>query len=408
MDIPKQVSSLHSIDLLVYPDDCDAYGTVSGPALVRLFERARWEAFVRGPGSEVFDPAVVWPAVRKISLDVHDNLRAGNLVTIDTALTRQDDTTFTLNQVARRAHDGAVVAEGDFVIGCLDPEGDPAPVPDALTRLFGRTSVRPGETRHVTLGGLATAVDVQGEGPAVLFIHGFPLDRTLWRHLIATLNGWQRVAPDLRGMGLSETPDDGYTMAHYADDLVRLLDTLGVDRAVVCGLSMGGYVAFEMLRRYRDRVGALILVNTRAEADDATAMKGRDTMISLVEQDGAAALADVMIPKLLGPSSMAAMPRVVEHVRNMICSSPARGLVGALTAMRQREDSTALLPAIDMPTLVVAGRDDRLIPTSTAKSMAERIPGAQFTLIPEAGHVAPLEQPIAVSRVVGEFLEALP
>jgi 3-oxoadipate enol-lactonase len=402
------VSALNSIDLLVYPDDCDAYGTVSSPALVRLFERARWEAFVRGPGAEVFDPAEVWPALRRATLDVQDSLRAGNLVTIDTALVNQGDTTFTLHQVARRAHDGAVVAEGDFVIACLDPGGDAAPVPRALARLFGsRSSIRPGDTRHLTLGGLATAVDVQGEGPAILFIHGFPLDRTLWRHLIATLTGWQRVAPDLRGMGLSETPDEGYTMAHYADDLVALLDTLHVDRAVVCGLSMGGYVAFEMLRRYRGRIDALILVNTRAEADDATAMKGRDTMISLIEQDGTGALADEMIPKLLGPSSIAAMPRVVEHVRNMICSAPARGLVGALTAMRQREDATALLPTIDFPTLVVAGRDDQLIPMSTARSLAQMIPGAQFTLIPEAGHVAPLEQPIAVSRVVGEFLESL-
>jgi pimeloyl-ACP methyl ester carboxylesterase len=208
-------------------------------------------------------------------------------------------------------------------------------------------------------------------------------------------------------MGLSETPENGYSMADYADDLATLLSALRLEKAVVCGLSMGGYIAFEMLRRHRDRVAGLILINTRAEPDNETAMKGRDNMISLVERDGAGALADLMMPKLLGPSSMAAMPRVVDHVRTMICGTPTKGLVGALKAMREREDSTSLLPTIDVPTLVVGGRDDQLMPVSTARQLARGIPGAQFTLIPEAGHVTPLEQPIALSRVVGEFLESL-
>jgi pimeloyl-ACP methyl ester carboxylesterase len=162
-----------------------------------------------------------------------------------------------------------------------------------------------------------------------------------------------------------------------------------------------------MIRRYRDRVAGLILINTRAESDSAAALQGRDNMISLVERDGASALADVMVPKLLGPSSMAAMPRVVEHVRTMICGTSTSGLIGALKAMREREDSTSLLSTIDVPTLVVGGRDDQLMPVGTARELAGRIPGAQFTLIPEAGHVTPLEQPIALSRVVGEFLESL-
>ena len=402
------MSSLHSIDLLVYPDDCDAYGHVSGPSMLRLFERARWEAFARGPGTEVFESAVVWPAVKKTSLDVHESVRAGSLVTIDTTLTHQGDTTFSLQQTARRAHDGAIVAKADLLIACIDPNGDAVRVPETVSRLFGaRHSIRPGETQRLVLGDVTTAVDIQGEGPAVLFVHGFPLDRTLWRHLIATLTGWKRIAPDLRGMGLSDAPAGGYTMAGYADDLVALLDALRINQAVICGLSMGGYVAFEMFRRHRDRVGALILVNTRAESDDATAIRGRDNMIALVEREGAAALVDVMMAKLLGPSSMAAMPRVVEQVRTMIRGTSTEGLVGALTAMRGRVDSKPLLPTIEVPTLVVAGRDDRLMPASTARALAESIPGAQFTMIPEAGHVAPLEQPIAVGRVVGEFLESL-
>ncbi len=404
------MSSLHSIDLLVNPDDCDAYGHLSGPSLLRLFERARWEAFARGrgPGPDMFEPDKVWPLVRKTTLESYESAVAGNLVTIDTVLTHQGDSTFTLVQTAKRTHDGAIIAQGNFLIACVDGEGERVRVPPAVSQLFGtRPSLRPGETQYLALREVETAVDIQGDGRAILFVHGFPLDRTLWRHLIATLSGWQRIAPDLRGMGLSDAPDDGYTMTDYADDLAALLDALRIEQAVVCGLSMGGYVGFEMFRRHRDRVAALILVNTRAEPDDETANRGRDNMIALVEQDGAGTLADVMIPKLLGPSSMAAMPRVIEHLRTMITASPGRGLIGALTAMRGRQDSTPLLPTIDVPTLVVAGRDDQLIPTSTTQSIANAIPGAQFTLIPEAGHVAPLEQPVAVSRVVGEFLESL-
>jgi pimeloyl-ACP methyl ester carboxylesterase len=402
------VSSLHSIDLVVYPDDCDANGQVGNPALVRLFERARWEAFARGPGLDLFEPGTVWPAVRKTTVDSYESIRAGNLITVDTTLAHQGETTFTLHQTARRATDGVVVAEGDFLIACIDGMGEPVRVPQSVSRAFGtRPSIRPGETQHLALGEVATAVDIQGDGPAILFVHGFPLDRTMWRHVIATLSGWQRIAPDLRGMGLSETPENGYSMADYADDLATLLSALRLEKAVVCGLSMGGYIAFEMFRRYRDRVAGLILINTRAEPDNETAMKGRDNMISLVERDGASALADLMMPKLLGPSSMAAMPRVVDHVRTMICGTPTKGLVGALKAMREREDSTSLLPTIDVPTLVVGGRDDQLMPVSTARQLASGIHGAQFTLIPEAGHVIPLEQPIALSRVVGEFLESL-
>ncbi len=402
------MSSLHSIDLVVYPDDCDANGQVGGPALVRLFERARWEAFARGPGLDLFEPGTVWPAVRKTTLDSHEGIRAGTLITVDTTLTHQGDTTFTLHQAARRATDGAVVAEGEFVIACIDGRGVSVRVPQSVSRLFGtKPSVRPGETQHLALGDVATAVDIQGDGPAILFVHGFPLDRTMWRHLNATLTGWQRIAPDLRGMGLSATPENGYSMASYADDLVALLSALRLEKAVVCGMSMGGYVAFEMFRRYRDRVAGLILINTRAERDSTAAMQGRDNMISLVERDGASALADVLVPKLLGPSSMAAMPRVVEHVRTMICGTSTNGLIGALKAMRERQDSTSLLPTIDVPTLVVGGRDDQLMPVGTARELAGGIPGAQFTLIPEAGHVTPLEQPIALSRVVGEFLESL-
>ncbi len=261
--------------------------------------------------------------------------------------------------------------------------------------------------RH-DLGDVSLAVDARGDGPALLLVHGFPLDHSLWAHQVATLARWRRIAPDLRGAGASDAPDGGYSMTVYADDLVRLLDALHIERAVVAGLSMGGYIAFEMLRRHRARVMGLILVDTRADADSAEARQGRDTMIEVARTQGAAAVAERMVPRLLGRSSQQTQPHVVEQVRAMVGRTPVPGIVGALGAMRERPDSTPLLSTIDVPTLVVVGAEDEVTPPPAARAMASAIPAAAMTTIPGAGHLAPLEAPTAVTRVIAEFLEALP
>ncbi|HLB38009.1 MAG TPA: alpha/beta fold hydrolase [Gemmatimonadales bacterium] len=269
-----------------------------------------------------------------------------------------------------------------------------------------RPSVRASGTQHLAVRGLALARDVQGDGHPILFIHGFPFDRTMWRPLMATLTGWRRIAPDLRGLGLSDVPES-YSMADYADDLAALMDALHVPQAVVCGLSMGGYVAFELLRRHSARVRALILTATRAEADDEAGKQRRGDMIALVERQGPAVLAEVLLPQLLAPANLTAMPHVTEHLRTMIAGSPVKGVVGALRAMRDRADATPLLRKIEVPTLVIAGRDDQLIPPAASRQLADAIPGALFTLIPDAGHLCPLEQPVTTTKVIAEFLEGI-
>ncbi len=271
-----------------------------------------------------------------------------------------------------------------------------------------RDGVKGERSRRLILGlrGISTAVDIQGDGPAILFVHGFPMDRTLWHHQMAAMRGWRRIAPDLRGMGLTEVADR-YSMAEYADDMASLMDALGASQAIVCGLSMGGYIAFEILRRHRKRVRALILSNTRAGADTGEGRANRDAMIDTVRVDGPAAVAETLIPKLLGPSSLEAMPKVVGHLRTMISNTPTAGVIGALEAMRDRSDSTELCKKIDVPTLVIAGANDQIVSPAEAGEMADLIPGAQFAIIPEAGHLAPLEQPVACNRVIGEFVESL-
>lgn len=257
------------------------------------------------------------------------------------------------------------------------------------------------------LGEVTLSVEVRGDGPALLFLHGFPLDRTIFRHQVATLAGWRRIAPDLRGMGASDAPEGGYSMAAYADDMARLLDRLGVQRAVVAGLSLGGYVVFELLRRHRSRVAGLVLCDTKAAADTPEGRQGRDDMIALAGRAGAAAVAERMLPKLLGRSTHGAQPLLVGEVRAMIQRTPVAGIVGALRAMKERPDSTPLLADIDVPTLVISGDEDELIPAAAARELAGAVPGATLTLIRGAGHVPTLEEPTAVSRVVAEFLEAV-
>jgi len=187
---------------------------------------------------------------------------------------------------------------------------------------------------------------------------------------------------------------------------VRLLDKLHVGKAVVAGLSLGGYVAFELLRHHKDRVSGLILCDTRAEADSPEGKRGRDENVALVQTRGVEALAERMLPLLLGRTTQQTQPQLVHEVRDMIVRTPPAGIIGALTAMRDRPDSSGMLASIDVPTLVVVGQEDEITPVAVARKMTDAIPGAVLTTIASAGHVVPVEAPTAVSRVMAEFLEA--
>ncbi|HMA41754.1 MAG TPA: alpha/beta fold hydrolase [Gemmatimonadales bacterium] len=260
---------------------------------------------------------------------------------------------------------------------------------------------------RVTGAGATLAVHVRGEGPPVLFVHGFPLNHTMWHHQLTALDGWRCIAPDLRGAGDSDVPSGDYTMGRYADDLRAACDALDVADAVCCGFSMGGYVLFEFLRRYRSRVRALVLCDTRPEADTVEGKRARDENAALVEHDGIGAVADRVVPKLFGATTRAVRPELVEQVREMTLRQPAAGVIGALRAMRDRPDSTVLLSGITVPTLVVHGAEDEVAPPAIARAMAARIPGARYVEMGRAGHLAPLEQPERVTRALQEFLEEL-
>jgi 3-oxoadipate enol-lactonase len=197
-------------------------------------------------------------------------------------------------------------------------------------------------------------------------------------------------------------------MALYAADLAAVLDALGVDQVVLCGLSMGGYVAFEFLRQWRSRVRGLVLMDTRAEADAPEVRRARDAAAATARERGTAAVTDAMLPKMLSPSTLTGRPEVVERVRSLMASTPVAGLVGALGAMRDRASSESLLASLaGIPTLIIVGAQDILTPPDHARAMAEAIPGAQLAIIPGAGHLPPVEQPEATTESLREFLRSL-
>ena len=243
----------------------------------------------------------------------------------------------------------------------------------------------------------------------VLFIHGFPFDSAMWRHQIAALSRWERVVPDLWGAGLVNIPAAAgpFSLADQATRLVGMLDDLQVDQVVVCSQSMGGYITFELLRAFPARVRSAILCSTKATADTPEAKRGRDTMAAKAEREGTGAIAAELVPRLLARVTRERQPAVVHEVTTMIERQPVYGMVVTLRALRDRPDSTPLLGQIRIPILVVAGDEDQITPAEGMKEMARAIPGAEFTVIPGSGHLAPLEHPQAVNDAVNTFLAQL-
>ena len=400
------MTALPAVDLTIYSYECDALGHLNHAAVLTLFERARWESLARGPGMDLFHRNGVIPVVRKASVEYLAPAFPGDILRIEMTVVHRGTTSWTIRHSATRIADDVRIAEGDIVLVCVDRAGRPTPPPEEVTRFLGPRSASAHPPRPVSVNGTLFPVDVRGEGAAVLFVHGFPLDRTMWRHQLASFSRWKRITPDLRGVGETAAASEE-SIGRYADDLVAVLDALGVRQAVMCGLSMGGYIVFELLRRYPERVRAVVLCDTRAEADSAEARRNRDELAALAVSEGPGAVAERLIPKLLAGATLADQPEVVTQCREMAGRYSVAGMTGALRAMRERPDSTPMLAKIAVPALVVVGAEDKISPPAVAQAMAKAIPGGRCAVIPGAGHVAPLEQPLATSRVLTDFLEAL-
>jgi len=219
--------------------------------------------------------------------------------------------------------------------------------------------------------------------------------------------GFRQIAPDLRGFGASTLGSEPATMARYADDLVGLLDALNIELAVVCGLSMGGYVAFDLVHRYPERVSGLVLMDTRAEADSSEGRRGRDEMARLVKREGMGAVAERLIPKLMAPKATRRRSAAARHLWRMILAAPPQGILAALRAMQVRSDASAWLPSIRVPTLVIGGEGDQLTPPEVLMGVARQISGADCAIIPRAGHVPPIERPRITRALLRRFLQGM-
>ncbi|MHB1312491.1 MAG: alpha/beta fold hydrolase [Gemmatimonadaceae bacterium] len=255
--------------------------------------------------------------------------------------------------------------------------------------------------------GHAIGYDDVGQGIPVLFLHGFPHNRSLWSPQLGALAADARtIAMDLRGFGES-APCASYSVDDYADDAAALLAELGIDRAVIAGLSMGGYAAFAFWRRHRDMVRALVLCDTRPGADGDEARAARRVMQEQAQERGSLAIADQMIPGMVGATTRAKHPELVDELHRMMSLAPVAGVVGALDALMGRPDSTATLATIDVPTLILCGDEDVLTPVKESRAMHLAIAGSRLEIITGAGHASNAERPAAFNHVLSEFLVSL-
>jgi 3-oxoadipate enol-lactonase len=258
------------------------------------------------------------------------------------------------------------------------------------------------------IAGAELNYDVSGAGPAVLFLHAFPLDLRMWDAQAAALAPTRTVVRfDCRGFGGSAPADAALSMERIADDGAALLDTLGISQATVAGCSMGGYAAFAMVRRHADRIRALVLEDTRAVADSAEARTTRALQAETILKQGAAAAVEAFLPKLLGKTTHAERPHVVAWVRETILAASPRGIADALAGLASRADSTPTLREVRVPTLILCGSEDVITPPADSQAMQRAIPGSRLEVIPRAGHLANLEDPAAFGAALSGFLASL-
>ncbi|MCB9851047.1 MAG: alpha/beta fold hydrolase [Phycisphaerales bacterium] len=261
----------------------------------------------------------------------------------------------------------------------------------------------------VRLDDVELAVTVRGKGRPLLFVHGFPLSRRMWDAQVdAFAATHQVIAPDLRGFGESGVNDKPQTMESYADDLADVLNALGISqRVVLCGLSMGGYIAFAFCHKYASRLAGLVLADTRAIGDSEQAAKDRVAMAERVLAEGPMPVVEGMVGKLFGPQTYASKPELVESVRQMMLGSSPVGMSAAMRAMAVRRNWTGELKNMTTPALVVVGSGDVISPPAEMREIAEGLPHCEYVELTTAGHMSPMEEPAGFNRALAAFCDRL-
>jgi pimeloyl-ACP methyl ester carboxylesterase len=250
--------------------------------------------------------------------------------------------------------------------------------------------------------------EIRGNGPPVVLLHPFPCHREFWNPIAPALSSRYRlIAPDLRGHGDSELGEGPALMAKHAQDVASVMDAAGAGKAVLVGCSIGGYVLFEFWRRFRPRVSALVICNSRPQPDSTEARANRLKVASEVLELGAEQFFQTMIPKLMGRTTLSTRPDLVDGAHRMMQKMSPIDISLVQRGMAERPDSVGDLKTISVPTLIVTGEEDILSTLADGELMRQSIAGSQLKVIPKAGHYAPWEQPEAVGPVLRQFLDSV-
>lgn len=246
------------------------------------------------------------------------------------------------------------------------------------------------------------------QGMPVVFIHGFPFSHAMWEpQMMALPNDVRAVSYDVRGHGQSDPGDGQYTIELFVDDLIGLLDELAIRQAVICGLSMGGYIALRAVERHPDRVRALVLCNTRSEADPNEARIKRAGQMKSVKQTGSKPFAEGFVKAVFAGETFTKNPGIVGTIQGIIASTPPHVIAGTLLALAARTDTTPALPGIKVPTLIMVGEHDTLTPPAASEAMHKAIKGSELKIIPGAAHMSNLENPAVFNEHLLKFLKRL-
>lgn len=261
------------------------------------------------------------------------------------------------------------------------------------------------DVKTVSANGISINVYNEGQGTPILFVHGFPLDHQMWRKQFPLSSDFRVIAPDLRGFGKTTVTEGTVTMETHADDLAALLDELAIsEKIILCGLSMGGYVAWQFQRKFGDRLQGLILCDTRAIADSPEAVENRRKLAATVLEHGTEPVAAAMMPNLFAEASTEKRREAIELTRQTLIANSPAGIAAASLGMAERPNVTADLPHIETPALLIVGEDDRISTVEEMRGIAEALPNAELVVVPEAGHMSPLENPAPVNSAIREFV----
>ena len=259
------------------------------------------------------------------------------------------------------------------------------------------------------INGISLAYSDRGKGLPLVLIHGFPLCRKMWRPQAEALAraGCRVITPDLRGFGESRLVSDTVSMDIYADDIVALLDHLGIDKAVVGGMSMGGYILLNLLERYPDRVAAPLFIATKAGGDDDAGKARRTALAEETRTRGSLPVAEAFRSLLFAPATLSDNPDLVDEVYGWMLATDPQGAAAGLIAMRDRKDCTPLLGSFSHPALVIGADQDQTIPVENSRIIAEGLPDAELSIIHGGGHMVNMEQPLEFNKTVVKFIAGL-